>query len=49
MEPIKIKLKAMTRKQNFQNQDIIDKLNNVTDDPEEEILSSKYFELSKSS
>ena len=34
----------MTRKQNFQNQDIIDKLNNVTDDPEAEILSNKYFE-----
>ena len=44
MKPIKIKFKAMTRKQNFQNQDIIDKLNNVTDDPEAEILSSKYFE-----
>ena len=40
----KIKFKALTRKQNFQNQDIIEKLNNAMDDPEAEILSSKYFE-----
>ena len=39
----KIKLKALTRKQNFQNQDIIDKLNNAMDDPEAEILSRKYL------
>ena len=40
----KMKLKALARKQNFQNQDIIEKLNNAMDDPEAEILSSKYFE-----
>ena len=40
----KIKLKALTRKQNFQNQDIIDKLNNAMDDPEAEILSKKILE-----
>ena len=39
----KIKFKALTRKQNFQNQDIIYKLNNAMDDPEAEMLSSKYF------
>ena len=39
-----IKFKALTRKQNFQNQDITDKLNNAMDDPEAEMLSSKYFE-----
>ena len=40
----KIRFKALTRKQNFQNQDIIEKLNNAMDDPEAEILSSQYFE-----
>ena len=40
----KMKFKALTRKQNFQNQDIIEKLNNAMDDPEAEILSRKYFE-----
>ena len=43
----KIKFKALARKQNFQNQDIIDKLNNAMDDPEAEMLSSKYFEPHK--
>ena len=28
----KIKFKALTRKQNFQNQDIVEKLNNSMDD-----------------
>ena len=40
----KIKFKALTRKQNFQNHNIIEKLNNAMDDPEAEIPSSKYFE-----
>ena len=40
----KRKFKALTRQQSFQNQDIIEKLNNAMDDPEAEILSSKYFE-----
>ena len=40
----KIKFKALTRKENFQHQDIIEKLNNAMNDPEAEILSSKYFE-----
>ena len=40
----KRKFKALTRKQSFQNQGIIEKLNNAMDDPEAEILSSKYFE-----
>ena len=35
---------ALTRKQNFQNQDIIEELNNAMDNPEAEILSSKCFE-----
>ena len=30
----KRKFKGITRKQNFQNQDIIEKLNNAMDDPE---------------
>ena len=33
----KVKFKALSRKQNFQNQDI-EKLNNAMDDPEAEIL-----------
>ena len=39
-----MKFKTLTRKQNFQNQGIIEKLNNPMDDPDAEILSSKYFE-----
>ena len=39
-----IKFKALTRKQNSKNQDVIEKLNNVMDDPEPEIVSRKYFE-----
>ena len=35
---------VLTRKQNFHNQDIIEKLNNAKGDPEDEILSSKYSE-----
>ena len=35
---------AQTRKQNIQNQGIIEELNNAMDDPEAEILSSKCFE-----
>ena len=35
---------VLTRKQNFHNQDIIEKLNNAKGDPEGEILSSKYSE-----
>ena len=41
---MKMTFKALTRKQNFQNQDIIEKLNNAMDNPETEILSSKFFE-----
>ena len=40
----KMKFKTLTRKQNFQNQSIIEKLNNPMDDPDAKILSSKYFE-----
>ena len=36
-----MKFTALTRKQNFQNQDIIEKLNNARDDPEAETLSGK--------
>ena len=40
----KKKFMVLTRKQNFHNQDIIEKLNNAKGDPEGEILSSKYSE-----
>ena len=34
----------MTKKNILTNHDLIDKLNNAMDDPESEILSSKYYE-----
>ena len=40
----KIKFKALPRKQNFQNHDLIEKLNNAMDNSDSEILSSKYVE-----
>ena len=44
---IKIKLKVLTKKNILTNHGLIDKLNNATDDPESEILSSKYYEPNK--
>ena len=40
----KIKFKVLTKKNILTNHDLIDKLNNAMDDPELEILSSKYYE-----
>ena len=40
----KIKFKVLTKKNILTNHDLIDKLNNAMDDPESEMLSSKYYE-----
>ena len=40
----KIKFQVSTKKNVFTNHDLIDKLNNAMDDPESEMLSSKYYE-----
>ena len=39
----KIKFKVLTKKNILANHDLIDKLNNAMDDPESEMLSSKYY------
>ena len=40
----KIKFQVSTKKNVFTNHDLIDNLNNAMDDPESEMLSSKYYE-----
>ena len=40
----KIKFEVLTKKNILTNHDLIDKLNNAMDDPESEMLSSKYYE-----
>ena len=40
----KIKFQVSTKKNVSTNHDLIDKLNNAMDDPESEMLSSKYYE-----
>ena len=41
---VKIKFKVLAKKIFLTNHDLIDKLNNAMNDPESEMLSSKYYE-----
>ena len=43
----KIKFKVLTKKNILTNHDLIGKLNNAINDPESEMLSSKYYEPNK--
>ena len=43
----KIKFKVLTNKNILTNHDLIGKLNNAINDPESDMLSSKYYEADK--